>query len=213
MAAGWFKHPKDIPELWPQRLPQGLTFGFTGHYSATEALGRVHIPVLKGDVEIPHHHQRIPLAPEGLQGPLQAGQPFQFVGVLRGFQRGAVGNIEIDHPDPINEGADDPLLIGQALGLGIVAQQSIKADTKVFQRQTAEDRHTVVGLLATENSLISKGLDGLPREKVITHLGFLQAEDVRTLLRQPGEHLVQPDSQRIDVPGGDPHAGLSAGTI
>jgi hypothetical protein len=43
-------------------------------------------------------------------------------------------------------------------------------------------------------------------ELVVGELGLLQADDVRRALVQPGQQPRQPLLDRVDVPGGDPHA-------
>src|SRR5450759_4366959 len=57
-------------------------------------------------------------------------------------------------------------------------------------------------------NLIAKALERLAREGLVHALDFLKADDVGAALSQPGQHIVQPLADRIDVPGGDAHARL-----
>ena len=68
-----------------------------------------------------------------------------------------------------------------------------------------QQRNAVVGLLAGESDLVTRGLDLGLREIVILELGFLQAQGIGLLFGQPVEQVRQAHLQRIDVPAGDLH--------
>ena len=163
------------------------------------------VAALQGDVEIPHHAQGVALALQFGQVALQAGQPFELVGVFLGGERGAVGHIEIQHPHPLNEGTDDALLLPQPLGIGIAAQYGTKADPHVLQGHAADQGDAVVGLLATDRGAIAQGTEGLVGKAAVFNLGFLQAEQLGLVLLQPGAHLLEAAAHRIDIPAGNPH--------
>ena len=136
---------------------------------------------------------------------LEAGQPLEFVGVFLRAQGGTIGHIEIEHPHPIHQGTDHPLLLAQAWSLWIVGKQGLEADLHVVEGKQAEQGDAVVRLLPTDDHLIAQGFKGRPGKEFIGHLGFLQAEHLGTLLLQPGHHLIEAGANRIHVPGGDAH--------
>ena len=67
---------------------------------------------------------------------------------------------------------------------------------------------------AVVGGLVAERLEGEGREAVVGQLGLLHAEDVGLHLGEPLLDASQADLQRVDVPGGDAHAGtLSTLTI
>jgi hypothetical protein len=62
--------------------------------------------------------------------------------------------------------------------------------------------------MAMHCNIVAQCLDCLPREGLIDGLGFLQADDVRRPLGEPGGQVLDSLLDRIDVPGGDAHGGL-----
>ena len=188
-----------------QRLP----FRLTGHDSSVQARRVVDVAGLKRDVEVAHHHQGLPLRVLGIEVALQAGQPFELVGVFLRAQRGAIRHIEVEHPQSGDLGADHPLLLPQARSLRVIGQERRKTHPHILDRQTAEDRHAVVGLLAADRRFVAQGPEGRQGEELIGHLRFLQAEHLRPFRGQPGQHLLQARAHRVHIPGGDPHAQAS----
>ena len=205
MAAFRFEQPERILQAIAEGCRQGLALRLAGHDSAALAGGVGQVACLRADVEVAQHAERIPLLVLHRQIALQAGQPFEFVGVLLAAERAAVGHVEVEHPHAVHQGADHPLLLAQANGVGITWQQRLEADLHILQRQAAEDRHAVVGLLAADAAGVTEGGEGLGGEEVVADLGFLQAEHLRLLLLQPGEHLLQARAHRVHVPAGDAH--------
>jgi hypothetical protein len=55
------------------------------------------------------------------------------------------------------------------------------------------------------DDVIAERLDLQPRERLVDAFDFLQADDVRRALLEPGQEMVEPLPDRIDVPGGYTH--------
>ena len=205
MAAGGLKQAEAVLQAFAQGLAQGQPLRCAGHDAALEPGRVVDVAGLQGDVEIPDHAQGVALALQFGQVALQAGQPFELVGVFLGAERGAVGHIEIQHPHTIDQGTDDALLLPQALGVVVAGQQGRKADLHVLQGHAADQGDAVVGLLAADLGPIAQGLEGFMGKAAVFHLGFLQAEQLGLVLLQPGRHLLEAAAHRIDIPAGNPH--------
>ena len=88
---------------------------------------------LGADVEVAHHAEGISLALLLLQVPPQAGQPLKLVGVLFALERAAVGHVEIQHPDAVDQGADHPFLLAETGGFLLGGQHGLKADLHVLE--------------------------------------------------------------------------------
>ena len=205
VAAVGLEHPERIVQSLAEHGLQGLPLRFTGHDAAGLPLWFGQIPILRPDIEVAHHAEGIALF--GLRGqvPAQAAQPLQLVGVLVAAQGTAVRHIQIEHPHPFDHGADHPLLVVEPLRLLIPRQQGTESDLHILQRQAAEDRHAVVGLLAADRARVAQIQEGLVGIQGVVHLGLLEAEHLRSFLLQPGQHLAEARPHRIHVPAGDAH--------
>ena len=205
VAAVGFEQAEHIRQTLTQQRTQRLAFGVAGHDAAAQPLRIVDVAILRCDVEIAHHHQRFTLLLLGLEIAVKALQPLKFVGVFVAAQRRTVRHIEIENAQPLDAGADHPLLLAQPLGDWIVRQQRREAHLHILQREPADDGHAVVGLLTADRHRVAQFLEGLHGEQVIGHLGLLQAEHLGLFPAQPGTHLIQACAHRVDIPGGDPH--------
>ncbi|MNN30596.1 hypothetical protein D3C81_1442500 [compost metagenome] len=165
-------------------------------------LGVVHVARIRGDVEVAHHDQlRMPLQFFG-DPRVHRLQPAQLVLVFAGADVLAVDHIQVDHPQVAEGAGDDPLLLVLEAG---------DADLHVLRRLARHQRHTVVGLLASEHAAVTGGDQRRVRELVVLQLGFLDADDVRAEVLEPLLQVRQADIERIDVPRGDLHAGILTG--
>ena len=73
-----------------------------------------------------------------------------------------------------------------------------------FERQPREHGDAVIGLLAVNRLMdIAQLGQGRFGEKLVHHLGLLQAQDVGLLIAQQAGHQLDAVTHRIDVPGGD----------
>ena len=77
----------------------------------------------------------------------------------------------------------------------------------LFERQAREHGDAVIGLLAVDRlmDIAQLGQGRLGREKLVHHLGLLQAQNIRLLVPQKAGDQVDAMAHRIDVPGGDFH--------
>ena len=80
-----------------------------------------------------------------------------------------------------------------------------KARFGLFERQFRQQRHAVERLLAVGDDVVAKRLDLQPGERLVDAFDFLQADDVRRTLLEPGHEMLDPLPDRIDVPCGDTH--------
>src|SRR5690606_14481767 len=94
-------------------------------------------------------------------------------------------------------GADEP-----AIGVGSLA---VKADLDLTERQAGGDRDAVVRLLAVHRHRVAEAQKLLARELVVFDLRLLEAQYIRLVLAQPVDDQLAASSDRVDVPGGDPH--------
>src|SRR5437588_5014762 len=75
----------------------------------------------------------------------------------------------------------------------------------LLERQLRQQRDTVEGLLAVGDDVVAERLDLEPRKGVIDAFDFLQADDVRRALPEPAHEMLDPLSDRIDVPRSNTH--------
>ena len=90
---------------------------------------------------------------------------------------------------------------------GLIAwQQGVKADVHLLERFAAQERHAVVTLLAADHGAVAGLFHGGCGKLPVFHLGFLQPHHIGAGLLQPAQQVALPAADRIDIPGGDPHA-------
>ena len=84
----------------------------------------------------------------------------------------------------------------------IVARQTVADFVEWKFRQ---QRHAVECLLPVHGDIVTECLERLARKRVVNAFGFLQADNVRLALSQPGHRGIQPLLDRIHIPGGNSH--------
>src|SRR5690606_28614343 len=104
-----------------------------------------------------------------------------------------------DDADIADAGRDDALLLILETG---------HAHERFSQWLPAQDGHAVVGLLTAMQRLVARFAQCIIRKFAVLLLGFLQTQHVRLVGGQPFQYMRQADIERIDVPGGEFHAGL-----
>jgi hypothetical protein len=55
------------------------------------------------------------------------------------------------------------------------------------------------------HDIVAKRLNGFARKRLIDALDLLKASDVRAALLEPGQQVIEPLPDGINVPGRDPH--------
>src|SRR5258706_53620 len=80
----------------------------------------------------------------------------------------------------------------------------------LIEAQLGNDRYAVECLLTVHRNVVSQRLDGLAREGLVDAFGLLQAGHVRLTFLKPGQDIVEPLLDRIDVPGRYSHCTLPA---
>src|SRR5690606_14922139 len=76
----------------------------------------------------------------------------------------------------------------------------------LIEGQLRQDRDAVEALLAVRLDVIAERLDLEAWKAFVDRLDLLQADDVGIALLQPGEQIVDPGADAVDVPGDDLHA-------
>jgi hypothetical protein len=160
----------------------------------------VDVPILRRDVDVPEHHDRLVRRPGLVEVGAQPREPVQLERVLVRVDVVPVRHVEVDDADPVDGRLDHALLVVRP-----VARQPGR---DVLERRLRRDRHAVVGLLPEDREVVAALLERLAREQLVLDLRLLQAQDVRRVLVEPGPDLVQPRTDGIHVPGGDEHIFL-----
>ena len=75
----------------------------------------------------------------------------------------------------------------------------------LVELELGENGDAVEGLLAVGHHVVAERLDGLAGKRLIEAFGLLQADDVGRTILQPGQEMIQPLPDRIDVPRCDAH--------
>ena len=155
------------------------------------------VTVVGGDVEIAQQHQPGAARELGGQPLTQRCQPRHLVGELVGVRRLAVDEIAVDHTHIARRR-------GQRSGnhAGLLIRKSRDVLHHIGHRRPGQQRDAVVGFLPQHRAVITGSLQGFERKLVVAELELLQAQDVH---RKPVQNLRQPDSEGVDVPGGNFH--------
>ena len=129
--------------------------------------------------------------------------PFDFVWIFFSVRRVAVGQVDRRHPQRAAVGRNRRL-DEAGMVVGVVAGQPRRHLVELELRQ---DRDAVEGLLAVDRDVVAQRLDRLAREGVIDASWFPAGRRCRAdRSLQPGGQVLDSLLDRIDVPGGDPHA-------
>jgi hypothetical protein len=131
----------------------------------------------------------------------QAVHPSELIGVFVRARRVAIGQIKRGDAHGAASGADLRLDETGMIVLGVARQPR----RHLIEGDFGQDRDPVEGLLPMNRDVVAQRLDRLPREAIVDAFGFLQADDIRRPLLQPGEQAVHPLLDRVDVPRGDAH--------
>ena len=75
----------------------------------------------------------------------------------------------------------------------------------LVERQLRQQRHAVESLLAVGDDVVAERLDGLPGKRLVDAFDFLQANNIGGAILQPGQEMIEPLPDRIDVPRRNTH--------
>jgi hypothetical protein len=87
----------------------------------------------------------------------------------------------------------------------VVALIAGQARRHFLQGEFGQDGYPIEGLLTVHRNIVAHGLKRLARKGGVDAFGLLQANDIRLALGQPGQQVVQPLLDGIDVPSRDLH--------
>ena len=159
----------------------------------------VNVALQRRDVEIADQQRR------AVKRVRPAGHPLQKVQLLAELGIGlAVGNVaagrDVDifqHQALSGTEQFDPDMARFAIGLPVIAGH-------FAQRDPADRGHPVIALLPVDRAVrVAQRFEGFVREVLFLGLDLLQAQHVGLLLFQEAHDLVDPQADRIDVPGGN----------
>ena len=92
------------------------------------------------------------------------------------------------------------------MGMARIALQAPVQRIHHLEGNLRQNGDAVIGLHAVEAHMrIAQRLHRLQREQPVLDLDFLQADDIGTFLHREPAQKVDPQPQRIDVPGGNAH--------
>lgn len=157
----------------------------------------VHVAVFRRDVVVAEQRELRVALQLGAQPRLQRVEPLHLVDELVGVERLAVREVGGHDAHAVDRRGDHALL--RIVEAGDVAHDVRFVDD---ERVAREDRDTVVGLLAREPAAVTGRLEIGAREFLVRQLQLLQAQYVGAALREPVEHVLFADVERVDVPGG-----------
>ena len=155
--------------------------------------GLVTVDVFGDDVEVATDEGRgAGLEPAG-HLLFEAGHPGELVGELLGADGVAVGEIDVDDADALDEGLEEAgvtilLVAGEGGGNGL-------------DGVAGEDGDAVVGLLGDSGGPVADGLEDVGGE--VSAFELLEEEDVGLVDLEPGEDGFETGADGVDVPGGD----------
>ena len=133
----------------------------------------------------------------GLEPPghlrLKTRHPGKLIGELLGTDGIAVGEIDVDDPDSLDNNFKEA-----GVAILLVAGEG---GCDGFDRVAGKNSDAVVGLLGDGGRLVSQGAEVVGRE--ISTLQFLKQEDVGILRGQEGRNVIEAGADGIDVPAGD----------
>ena len=155
------------------------------------------VDVFGDDVEVAADERRDGGGEPGGHLELQAGHPGEFVGELFGADGIAVGQIDVNDANAVDDGFEETgvavlLVAGEAGGDG-------------FNGQAGEDGNAVVRLLGDGGGVVAETFKVLGGE--IGAFELLEEEDVGLVDLEPGGDVVEAGADGVDVPGGDADGG------
>jgi len=140
------------------------------------------VTIVRCDVEIAGQEQPRIARKLLAEPPGQCLEPCQLVGVFVAADGLTIRYVGADDADVADcRRQQSFLLVG-------VQRIAVHDACRLFAGQQGD---AVVGLLSGENNVIACCLDLLPWKSRVVEFGFLQADDVRSLARQPVEQLRQ----------------------
>ena len=125
-------------------------------------------------------------------------EPVELVTVLVRVQRLPVREIGADHAHAVDCRGEHTFLRVHEIG---------QISDYLFDWQTGQDRHAVVGFLPAECDRKPGRVKFGVRKFIVGEFGFLQAKHVAVCRGEPIEYVWQSHLQGVDIPGGEAHLG------
>ena len=155
------------------------------------------VAVLRRDIDVAHHHQRLFIAEPAFQQLLQVA-----VEALLGRELGRVVTVFALWEVTIHDGHRLAVFVCEsapdkpALGVFFIAGKALVQFQGGLARKQGD---TVMAFLTMKVHVIAQGFDVGEGELVIMDLGFLQADYVRLMFLDQRCQLMRPSAQAIDV--------------
>ena len=194
---GVLEFPKHINESPADRVAIGVTCVDVEVRIVDPVIRVVNIDWLGSDVQIAEpngRHRRVePLA----EIPAHAVKPLQLVDVLIGADFVSLRNIGINDGQTIDHSFEDTDIF------------AVRSRAETIERglglATGQSGNAVVALHAAERDVVSGIAESDGGKVAVGHLGFLEAEHIGFIRRQPVNDERQSPTDRVDVPGRNSH--------
>src|SRR5690606_21908424 len=157
----------------------------------------VHVPVLGRDVEIADDDEALVAIELARELRAKRLEPLKLVDVFLRLEA-----LTVRHVEPIDPHAAH----GRAEHAPLRVFESIELGNDILERLPREERDAVVGGLAVRDRPVAELGEHVGGELLVRELRLLKREHVGPMLVQPGDHVLEPDAQAIDVPSRDSHA-------
>ena len=132
---------------------------------------------------------------------MQRGEPHELALVEFAGHLTPVRHVDADHAHAVARGRDHVRVA--LVGVDVVV---VEAGGHVVDPDARQDGHAVPLALAVVHGVVPERGERQVRERLVRELRLLQAEDVGPCVAQPLLDPLLAGLQRVDVPGGDPHA-------
>ncbi len=177
----------------------GIAFGWAGVGSPSPARRVVDITISGGDVDVAGHDRASLCGVVLLQFAAKAFEPHEFVEVVRIVECSPVGSVDRPAPDTSAGRGDEAGLIERG------RDRATETPLHIVDADPTGDRNAIPVVDAVVNDVVARLGEGIERKVVVTALGFLQEHHVGRPIGRPGDDLIDPGADRVDVPRGDPH--------
>src|SRR5205823_14945531 len=130
---------------------------------------------------------------------VEACQPLQLGDVELAPDDPSVRHVDAHHADA---GAGGRYEAAAVIGPAVFARE---AGADLVETDPGGDADAVPCSEAVVSDFIAELTEGEQRNELVGQLGLLHAEDVRLLVRSPGQHAIEAGLEGVDVPGREPH--------
>src|SRR5260370_36334404 len=161
----------------------------------------MHVLRFRNDIKVSGKHQRLLGLKPLLRIFKKSRYPAEFRWIFLCLRWITIGQIETGNPQHAMLERDHAL---QKTGVDIFLVPG-EPRRGLVERQLREERDAVKSFLAVGDDVVAERLDSLAGKRVVDTLDFLQANNIGCAILEPGQEMVEPLPDRIDVPRSNPH--------